>query len=118
MSQPTTRFSPFMLIGLMATIFLIPLIRGSDGEPLALETLAVGHDRPQNKLNKIRKWKVKKAVRGNDVRDEENREYAGDPTAAEEQGMIPDQPDDSGDVYEMEQMAQWHDEHDAIDEIA
>jgi hypothetical protein len=79
-----------MFIGLMATIFLIPLIRGSDGEPLALETLAVGHDRPQNKLNKIRKWKVKKAVRGNDVRDEENREYAGDPTAAEEQGMIPD----------------------------
>lgn len=87
-----------MLIGLMATIFLIPPTRkpGLKGKPLTLETLVAEHGRPNNYLEKILRRKPKEVIPNNGAQDEENRGNQGDTIATGRAGLVPGLPDGSG----------------------
>jgi len=94
-----------MLIGLMATIFLIPPTRepGRKRMPLTLETLAAEHGHPNNYLEKILKRKPKEVIHNNGAQDEENRGNQGNTIATGRDGLVPGLPDGSG-GHELEQI--------------
>jgi hypothetical protein len=105
-----------MLVGLFATIFLIPSTRGPDGVPLSLETLAAEHGHPNNQLKRIWKRKQKPDIVVNVVQDEENSAQVRNPVFSGQNGPAPGQPSGSG-GYEMDNIASFREVQDAIDRI-
>lgn len=110
-----SRFSPLMLFGLLATIFLIPPTRGADGKPLSLEQLAAEDGYPKNKLSQNRKGK-QKAVIIKSAEGVENSEHVAHPAAARQNGIFR-KPDGSG-GFEMDQIPALRHAQDPIDQIA